>query len=78
MPVQEQLDVLPEGAKLVLDFTDVVYINSTVIGNLAAWHNDVAKKNAQMVLINANEQIKDVLNLVGLTHVLNIGDEMTK
>lgn len=72
LPVKEQLDVLPDGAKLVLDFKDVVYINSTVIGHLAEWHNEVEKKNGQMVLINANDQIKDVLNLVGLSYVLDI------
>ncbi|MBN2087140.1 anti-sigma factor antagonist [Candidatus Peregrinibacteria bacterium] len=71
-PVKEKLDTLPEGAKLVLDFGDVIYINSTVIGHLAEWHNDAEKKKGKLVVINANDQIKDVLDLVGLSRVLNI------
>lgn len=72
LPVEGQLDVLSDGSTLVLDFKDVIYINSTVIGYLAEWHNRLEKKNGQMILINANEQVKDVLNLVGLAHIFKI------
>ncbi|MBU0578347.1 anti-sigma factor antagonist [Patescibacteria group bacterium] len=72
LPIDEQITALPESARLILDFGDVDYINSTFIGHLASWHNDVQKKGGQIVLKNVNDQIRDVLDLVGLEHVLTI------
>ena len=71
-PVKEQIETLPEGAILNLDFKDVAYINSTVIGYLASWHNSVKAKKGMVILKNINDQIKDVLDLVGLSHILKI------
>ncbi|MBU0727707.1 anti-sigma factor antagonist [Patescibacteria group bacterium] len=71
-PVTEQVNALPENSKLILDFTDVVYINSTFIGHLASWYNEVAKKNSQISIKNANNQVKDVLDLVGLGRVITL------
>jgi anti-anti-sigma factor len=70
--VNEQIATLPKEATLVLDFSELDYINSTFIGLLASWLNDVKQKGGQIVLKNINDQIKDVLNLVGLGKVLNI------
>lgn len=72
LPVEEQIAVLPEEAILILDFKEVDYINSTFIGHLASWYNNVKNKNGQIVVKNANNQIKDILDLVGLARVLNI------
>jgi anti-anti-sigma factor len=70
LPVVEQIKTLPNGATLVLDFSAIEYINSTFIGHLASWYKDVQKKEGQIVLKNTNDQIKDVLDLVGLGRVL--------
>jgi len=72
LPVDEQITALPEKARLILDFSDVVYINSTFIGHLASWHNNVKQKGGQIVVRNANDEIRDVLDLVGLGRILTI------
>jgi anti-anti-sigma factor len=72
LPVQEQIKALPEGATLVLDFKEVDYINSTFIGYLASWYNSVKEKRGRIVLLNTSDQIRDVLDIVGIKHVLAI------
>ncbi len=71
-PVYDQIEVIPAGSTLVLDFAELDYINSTFIGNLAAWHTSLLAKNCQLQLKNVNDAIKEVLALVGLANVLNI------
>lgn len=70
MPVFEQVSAMAEGSRLILDFTNLQYINSTVIGHLAAWYKEIHRKKCQLVLKNTSEQIRDVLDLVGLKKVL--------
>ena len=72
LPVVEQINALPKGATLVLDFKEIDYINSTFIGHMASWYNEVKKRGGRIVLLNTNNQIRDVLDLVGLKHVVAI------
>jgi stage II sporulation protein AA (anti-sigma F factor antagonist) len=72
MPIAEKIDNMPQGGRLVLDFTHLNYINSTFIGHLASWYKQVQKNGGQIALKNTNEQILDVLDLVGLKRVLII------
>jgi anti-anti-sigma factor len=69
-PITEVLNKLPQDSVLVLDCKQLVYINSTFIGHLAAWLNQIQTKGGQMVLKNTNKQIREVLELVGLTKVI--------
>jgi len=69
-PVYDQIEVMPEGGTLVLDFSELDYINSTFIGNLAAWHTSLRRKNGRICLKNTNNQIREVLELVGLLNIL--------
>lgn len=71
-PVVDQVQTIPEGGVLKLDFAAVEYINSTVIGHIASFHNDLQKKGGKLLLTNVNEAIKEVLDLVGLLNVLEI------
>ena len=69
-PIYDQVEVMPEGGTLVLDFSELKYINSTFIGNLAAWHTSLNKKGGRVCLKNINDEIKEVLSLVGLLEIL--------
>lgn len=71
-PIHEKLKVLPLGSTLVLDCRNLTYINSTFIGHMAAWINDLQKKQGHLILKNVNSQIQEVLKLVGLTKVLYV------
>lgn len=71
-PVVDQVETIPQGGILKLDFSEVDYINSTVIGHIASFHNVLQKKGGKLLLANVNEAIREVLDLVGLLNVLEI------
>ncbi|MBU1017749.1 ATP-binding protein [Patescibacteria group bacterium] len=69
-PIYDQIEVMPEGGTLILDFSELEYINSTFIGNLAAWYTSLQQKGGRVCLKNVNEEIREVLSLVGLLEIL--------
>lgn len=69
-PISDKIKALSPGSTLVLDCTELVYINSTFIGHLAAWLNELQTKQGHLVLKNTNKQIREVLELVGLNKVI--------
>ena len=69
-PIYDQIEVMPENGVLMLDFSELEYINSTFIGNLAAWYTSLQKKGGRICLKNVNDEIKEVLSLVGLLNIL--------
>ena len=69
-PINDQVSSMPDNSMLILDFSDVTYINSTFIGNLAAWYTSLNHKNGSVRLKNMNQQITEILDLVGLLNVL--------
>ena len=71
-PVYAQINNLPKGAVLTLDFKNIEYINSMFIANLASWYNVMNKKQGFLRLKNTNSQIKEVLELVGLEKIIPI------
>ena len=71
-PVFERAESMPENAVLTLDMKEVDYINSTFVGHLAQVYNILNKKHGQVILANANRDVRDVLDLVGLGRVMQI------
>ena len=73
-PIQDKIHTMPDGARLVLDFSDVSYINSTFIGHLAAWYTAIHEKKGSVRVKNMNKQITEILELVGLLNVLEVNN----
>jgi anti-anti-sigma factor len=71
-PVLDKLRTMPDGSRLVLDFADVSYINSTFIGHLASWYTLMHKKRGSVSVKNMNKQVTEVLELVGLLNVIEL------
>lgn len=55
---------------LIFDLAELEFINSKVIGFLAATHAKLAELNKKMIFIKANQQILDIIELVGLTQIV--------
>jgi len=71
--VKAQLDTVinDTGVKyLILDFTDLSFINSKGIGFLVWIHTHLAKEQRQLMLVAANEAVMDVISLVGLPTIV--------
>ncbi len=71
-PIFEYVKTIPAGCSLVLDFSNLKYINSTFIGSLASWYTTMRGKGGYVRLLNVNNQIREILALVGLTDLLEI------
>lgn len=59
-----------DHAYLVFDLAKLDFINSKVIGYLAAAHSKLSENNQKMVFTSANQNILDILELVGLTQIV--------
>ncbi|MFH0820914.1 MAG: ATP-binding protein [Candidatus Peregrinibacteria bacterium] len=70
--VEQQIYQAPTRFNLILDFSDLDYINSIFIGLLASWYNLAHQKQGVVALQNTNAPVKDVLALVGLDRILLI------
>lgn len=72
-PVTAQVETMPKGSVLELDFSDLTYINSTFIGSLAGWYRSLQAKQGHIRLLHLTDQVREILTLVGLINVLEIG-----
>ena len=65
---QKAADLIDAGSrKLILDFEDVPYIDSTGLGFLARSQELARKTGATIVLANLNEHVRKVIESVQLT-----------
>lgn len=74
-PVYNQIKVMSQGGVVVLDFNGVTYINSMFIANLASWHASMRRKDGYIKLKNIQSQVKEILDLVGLSKILTIDSQ---
>ena len=60
-------------AKILVDFSDVDYVDSTGIGFLIGIYTSVTKSpNGRFALVNANRRVRDVLELTRLAQVIQM------
>jgi len=71
-PIASQVEIMPNGGILALDFSELIYINSTFIGAMAGWYRSLLEKGGTIRIIKPSPQIKEILSLVGLLNVLEI------
>ncbi|MBI2463447.1 STAS domain-containing protein [Candidatus Peregrinibacteria bacterium] len=61
----------PDNLFLIFDFSALEYMNSKSIGYLTDWYGRVTGKNGKIVIARAKENILDILQVVGLTQLIN-------
>ncbi len=61
----------PQNLYLLLDFSELEYMNSKSIGYLTDWYGKITEGNGRMVIAMAKSNILDVLQVVGLTQLIN-------
>src|SRR5215472_4558455 len=66
--------LIPESKRLVLDLTNVNYIDSSGIGALVRLWFSTKKAQHEFRVINSNERIKDILRISNLSKILE-GDQ---
>ncbi|MEW6062656.1 MAG: STAS domain-containing protein [Bacteroidota bacterium] len=60
--------------KVILDFADVTYLNSSAIGVLVVAHNTFKGKNGKLILCNVNKSIDNIFLVTKLTSLLTVED----
>lgn len=58
--------------RLVLDFKDVRYINSTGLGELLNIHASAVRRGCRLVLCNLNNSVSSLLVITGLEKILEV------
>lgn len=65
------LEATPQGLHLVFDFAGLEYMNSKSIGYLTDWYSKVSGAAGSVVIAGARDNILDILQVVGLTQLIN-------
>ena len=63
-----------ESKVLVIDLTDVSYVDSSGLGSIVGIYVSAKRANCKLKLINLNQRIKELLRVTRLTELLE-GDE---
>jgi NitT/TauT family transport system ATP-binding protein len=62
-------DLIPESTTIVLDLTDVGYMDSTGLGALVGLYLSAKKGKCKLKLINLNQRLKDLFSITRLAQV---------
>ncbi|MFA6458636.1 MAG: STAS domain-containing protein [Patescibacteria group bacterium] len=63
---------------LVLDLGDIDLVSSRTVSYLENLHRELAAAEKQLALINVNEELRDTLEFVGLSKLIEVFDEEKK
>ena len=69
--IYELIDSLPDKAALVFDYAGLEYMNSRSIGYLTDWYSKMTEKGGKLIIIQARDNIEDILKVVGLTQIID-------
>ena len=64
------LEEVADGTNFIFDLYGLEYMNSKSIGYLTDWYNKILQKDGQIYLAQAQENILDILDTVGLTSII--------
>ena len=71
---EEAMDLVESKgyAKLVLDFANVEYLSSKMLGKLMALYKKVQAENGGMALCNVRKDLREVFEVTQLDKILNL------
>ncbi|MFP4521276.1 MAG: STAS domain-containing protein [Fibrobacterota bacterium] len=62
------------GARIALDFSEVEFINSNVIGYLITLHKKISVSGGKLSFFNLNSHVLEVFNVLEIGRVFHIAD----
>ena len=65
------LEQNPQNLFLIMDFEELEYMNSKSIGYLTDWYGKITEGKGKLVIAKARSNILDILQVVGLTQLIN-------
>lgn len=65
------IEQTPQNLYLLMDFEELEYMNSKSIGYLTDWYGKITEGKGKVVIAKARSNILDILQVVGLTQLIN-------
>ncbi len=65
------IEQTPQNLYLLMDFEELEYMNSKSIGYLTDWYGKISEGKGRIVIAKARSNILDILQVVGLTQLIN-------
>jgi anti-sigma B factor antagonist len=72
----EVRSLLPETKRVVLDLTDVSYMDSSGLGAMVGIYLSAKKQQRELKLINLNQRLKELFRITNLAKVFEGHEEM--
>lgn len=69
--IYKVIEANPQRLSLIFDIMGLEYMNSKSIGYLTDWYSKISAGGGKVVLSAARENILDILQVVGLTQLIN-------
>lgn len=69
--IYEVIEKNPQNLMLIMDFSNLEYMNSKSIGYLTDWYSKISEGGGKVVIAGARPNILDILEVVGLTQLIN-------
>lgn len=78
--LREAIDtILASGrSRILIDFTDVTFMDSSGIGELVASYRTVKRLGGQLKILNPTQRVQDSLDLMRLLPIFEIFDDEAK
>ena len=68
--------LIPSTKRLVLDLTDVSYMDSTGLGAIVSIYLSARRQECELKLINLNQRLKDLFRITNLAKVFEGHEDM--
>ncbi|MFA6917300.1 MAG: STAS domain-containing protein [Candidatus Gracilibacteria bacterium] len=72
--VYKTLEANPQNLSLIFDFENLEYMNSKSIGYLTDIYGKITEKGGKVAITKAKPNIADILQVVGLTQLIQLFD----
>lgn len=69
-------ELIPTSKRVVLDLTDVSYLDSSGLGALVSLYLSARRQNCELKLINLNQRLKELFRLTKLAAVFEGHEDM--
>jgi anti-sigma B factor antagonist len=67
--------LIPETKRVVLDLTDVTYMDSSGLGTLVTLYLSAKRQHSELKLVNLSERLKELLRVTNLASVFEGHEE---
>jgi len=74
--VQSAIAEMSAEAVMMMDFSQINFMNSFAIGQLVEWHKELEVKNAKLFIAGTNAHVKDIFMVLGVDHILKTFDNL--